>query len=84
MGTVWGPVVGALFVFALPNLLASLPFATGNEIVGVPIRSAASIVYGVVIIVVFLTEPGGIVGIAKRVRPLLSRTTSPSTEEARA
>jgi branched-chain amino acid transport system permease protein len=84
MGTVWGPVVGAFFVFALPNLLASLPFSTGNEIVGVPVRTAASIVYGVVIIVVFLTEPRGIVGLAARARSLLSRTPSPSTKEASA
>lgn len=78
MGTVWGPVLGSIFVFALPDVIASLPFASGTEIFGIPIRAAAALVYGVVIIAVFLVEPRGIVGLGSRVTALWR--TSPTTE----
>lgn len=70
IGTVWGPVLGAIFVFALPDLIKSLPFASGSDIAGVPINAAASLVYGALIIAVFLAEPRGIVGLGSRVAAL--------------
>ena len=84
MGSISGPLVGALFVFALPDLLTNLPFATGTEIAGIPLRAATSLVYGALIIVVFLVEPRGIVGVASRVRSLISPAPGPSNKEARA
>jgi branched-chain amino acid transport system permease protein len=69
MGTVWGPVIGSAFVFALPDLLAAMPFATGTDFAGMPIRDATALVYGVVIIAVFLLEPRGIVGLFSRLSP---------------
>jgi branched-chain amino acid transport system permease protein len=84
MGSVSGPLVGALFVFALPDVLTNLPFATGTEIAGIPLRAATSLVYGALIIGVFLVEPRGIVGVASRVRSLSSRTPGTSIKEASA
>lgn len=79
IGTVWGPVLGSIFVFALPDIIKSLPFASGSDIAGVPINAVASLVYGAMIILVFLVEPKGIVGLGSRVSARLpgGRTAQP-------
>lgn len=72
MGSVWGPVLGALFVVGLPALLnqisGSLPFlATGANVNGViSPTDASTIVYGVVLVAFLLLEPRGVVGLAAR------------------
>ncbi|HET9077126.1 MAG TPA: branched-chain amino acid ABC transporter permease [Acidimicrobiales bacterium] len=79
MASVWGPLLGSLFVVGLPALLnqvsGSLPFlATGTHVNGViSPTDASTIVYGVVLVVFLLGEPRGVVGLAARVGRLVGR-----------
>jgi branched-chain amino acid transport system permease protein len=78
MGTLWGPLLGAIFVEGLPNLLqneaGSLPFlAGGGKTTGIPVSDASAIIYGVLLVVFLLLEPRGIVGLAQRMGSLARR-----------
>ncbi len=78
MGTLWGPVLGSLFVVGLPALLqnevAALPFlAGGTRTSGMPVSDASAIVYGVLLVVFLLVEPRGVVGLAQRLGSLARR-----------
>jgi branched-chain amino acid transport system permease protein len=81
MASLWGPVLGALFVVGLPALLqnvsTTLTFlsntSSGN---GLSPAGAAEIVYGVFLVVFLLVEPGGLVGIARRTGRGLSRLSA--------
>lgn len=78
MGSLWGPVLGALFVWGLQseldNLANSLPFLQGGtHTSGIPIGDAAAILYGLLLIVFLLAEPGGVVGLGRRVGLLARR-----------
>jgi branched-chain amino acid transport system permease protein len=64
IGTVWGPVLGAIVIFALPSVLQSLVPQTSAG--GLRIDDITSIVYGLLIIAFFVFEPGGVVGLAGR------------------
>jgi branched-chain amino acid transport system permease protein len=66
IGTVWGPVLGSIVIFALPPVLQSLVPQTASG--GLPIDDITSIVYGVLIIAFFVFEPGGVVGLARRLQ----------------
>jgi branched-chain amino acid transport system permease protein len=66
IGTVWGPVLGSIVIFALPPVLQSLVPQTASG--GLPIGDLTSIVYGVLIIAFFVFEPGGVVGLARRLQ----------------
>jgi branched-chain amino acid transport system permease protein len=79
MASVWGPLLGAIFLVGLPALLqdvsASLPFLSyGTNTNGIISPSdAAAIVYGVVLVVFLLVEPRGVIGIAYRLAALVRR-----------
>jgi branched-chain amino acid transport system permease protein len=78
MGSLWGPLLGALFVWGLQseldNLASSLPFLQGGtHTSGVPVGDAAAIVYGLLLIVFLLLEPRGVVGLGHRVALLARR-----------
>jgi branched-chain amino acid transport system permease protein len=71
MGSLWGPVLGALFVWGLQSeldtLANSLPFLQGgSHTSGIPVGDAAAIVYGLLLIVFLLVEPRGVVGLGHR------------------
>jgi branched-chain amino acid transport system permease protein len=66
IGTVWGPVLGSIVIFALPPVLQSLVPQTSSG--GVPVDDLTSIAYGVLIIIFFVFEPGGVVGLARRLQ----------------
>lgn len=78
MASIWGPLLGALFVVGLPALLnqvsGSLGFlTTGSNVNGViSPTDASTIVYGVVLVVFLLVEPRGVVGLAGRLGRLVS------------
>lgn len=57
--SLWGPVLGAAFYVALPEVLSS-------------IERLSSVVYGVVLLVVILTWPEGLIGMMDR-RPRWGR-----------
>jgi branched-chain amino acid transport system permease protein len=72
MASLWGPVLGALFVVGLPALLqnasTTLTFlSNSNGGNGLSPADAAEIVYGVFLVVFLLIEPGGVVGIGRRI-----------------
>jgi branched-chain amino acid transport system permease protein len=79
MATVWGPVLGAVFVIGLPALLQnvsrSLPFlATGTNAHGIlTVSDAAAIIYGIFLVVFLLLEPRGIIGVGQRLSSLARR-----------
>lgn len=89
MGTVLGPVLGAIVVFALPDLITHLSFVNTSGSGGITPGDLASIIYGVLIIVFLVAEPRGIVGLGDRLASLLggrrrrgdhSDASSPSPE----
>jgi branched-chain amino acid transport system permease protein len=71
IGTVWGALLGSIVIFALPSILQSLIPQTSSG--GLPIDDIASIAYGVLIIVFFVLEPRGVVGLGRRVASLWTR-----------
>ncbi len=78
MGTLWGPLLGAMFVWGLQSLLSdvanALPFLQGgSRTTGIPTGDASAVIYGVLLIVFLLTEPRGVVGLGHRVAVLARR-----------
>ena len=82
MASLWGPLLGALFVIGLPSLLQDpnvsglLPFITSpaNPNQGfISATDAAAIIYGVLLIVFLLLEPRGVAGVGQRLSVLLRR-----------
>jgi branched-chain amino acid transport system permease protein len=70
LGTLWGPVVGALVLHLLADFTRSL-FGS--------LPGLNMIIYGVVLILIVMFAPRGILGIGQSVRPLWSRARKPST-----
>ena len=81
LGSVGGAVVGALFVTALPLVLAeysgSLPFLAAPGSGGLDPSTASRMVYGLAIIAVLLFLRGGLAGAARRLRHRTSRSAPP-------
>jgi branched-chain amino acid transport system permease protein len=71
IGTVWGPLLGSIVIFALPSVLQSLVPQSGSG--GLPLDDISSIAFGLLIIAFFVLEPRGIVGLGARVASLRSR-----------
>lgn len=83
IGTVYGPILGALLVIGLEPVLKHFAYllpgvtnAPGSG--GIFAGTLAQIIYGVLIVVFLILEPRGVVGIAHRVRLALRR--SPRTQ----
>lgn len=72
LGSVRGAALGAVFVTALPLVFqeyaASLPFIVEPGEPGIIASQAAAFLFGLAIILVVLFEPGGLVGLAHRLR----------------
>ena len=72
LGSVAGAVLGAAFVSALPLVFqqyaASLPLVSDPGQGGISAGEAARLLYGVAIVAIVLFEPGGLVGLAHRLR----------------
>jgi branched-chain amino acid transport system permease protein len=71
IGTVWGPLLGSIVIFALPSVLQSLVPQSSSG--GLPLDDISSIVFGLLIIAFFVLEPRGIVGLGARLASLRSR-----------
>ncbi len=78
MASLWGPLLGALFVVGLPALLqnvsTTLTFLSNNG----PISpgNASEIVFGVFLVLFLLLEPGGVVGVVRRISRGLARRSA--------
>jgi branched-chain amino acid transport system permease protein len=81
LGSVGGAVVGALFVTALPLVLAeyssAVPFLAAPGSGGLDPATASRMVYGLAIIAVLLFLRGGLAGAARRLRQRVRRTPVP-------
>jgi branched-chain amino acid transport system permease protein len=75
IGTLWGPVLGSIVIFALPSVMQSLIPQSSSG--GLPVDDLTSIAFGVLIIVFFVLEPRGVVGLGGRVASLWSRAVGP-------
>lgn len=78
MATTYGPVFGAVFVVGLPVLLqnnaGSLPLIQDSTAGGgISAGNAATLVFGVILIVFLLFEPRGVVGLTARLSALYRR-----------
>jgi branched-chain amino acid transport system permease protein len=71
IGTLWGPLLGSIVIFALPAVLQSLIPQSSSG--GLPVDDITSIAFGVLIIAFFVFEPRGVVGLGGRVASLWSR-----------
>lgn len=74
VASVWGSILGAAFVFALPLVLEMiLPQLQSASSVGLSSGNVSTIVYGALIIVFLLFEPAGMIGLIRRGQILLRR-----------
>lgn len=65
--SVWGSILGAAFVFALPRVidqLSLLPPSASSS--GLSSGDLNAIIYGLLIIAFLLFEPGGVIGLVRR------------------
>jgi branched-chain amino acid transport system permease protein len=77
IGTVWGPVLGSIVIFALPSVLQSLLPQSGT----LPIDDLSSVAFGLLIIAFFVFEPRGVVGLGARVAALWPRVRGRSPQD---
>ena len=82
IGTVWGPVLGSIVIFAMPSVLQSLVPQSSSG--GLPLDDLSSVAFGLLIIAFFVFEPRGIVGLGGRAAALWSRAVARRGEGARA
>ena len=81
VASVWGSILGAAFVFALPRIIEQfslLPSSSAST--GVSSGDVNALIYGLLIILFLLFEPGGVIGLVRRSQ-LLARTSNPPEEE---
>ena len=71
IGTIWGAILGSLFISGLPAILDRysdfVPFlqhSAGGG--GINVGDATNLVYGVLIVVFLVAEPGGLIGLVAR------------------
>lgn len=79
LGSASGAIVGATFVIALPIVLSryadALPLVAGPGHDGLEASTAAQFVYGALVVVVMLTQPGGLSAMVTAVRNRRPPTT---------
>ncbi|HEX6479539.1 MAG TPA: branched-chain amino acid ABC transporter permease [Ktedonobacteraceae bacterium] len=81
IASVWGSILGAAFVFGLPLIIdhfSLLPVSGGSGIISSGDLNA--LLYGLLIIVFLLFEPGGVIGLVRRGQALTRRFNSHKDE----
>ena len=81
VASVWGSILGAAFVFALPLLIdrfSLLPPSTSS--VGLSSGDLNALIYGFLIIVFLLFQPQGVIGLVQRSQTLTHRHNKPEEE----
>src|SRR5260370_41959101 len=74
VASIWGSILGAAFVFALPRIIEQFPILPSSSAsTGVSSGDVNALIYGLLIIIFLLFEPGGVLALV-RLRPLLTRT----------
>jgi branched-chain amino acid transport system permease protein len=81
IASVWGSILGATFVFALPQVIALFSpnqDSTSVGIFGIAIGDLNAAIYGLLIIAFLLFEPGGVMGLIRRTQLLARRLSQPT------
>ncbi|MEV4376279.1 branched-chain amino acid ABC transporter permease [Streptosporangium sp. NPDC049644] len=82
LGSVAGAVIGAFFISLLPQLLSrysdALPLVAEPGSGGVSPAEASRILYGAAVVVIVLFLPGGLLGLARRLRLAVARRLTPA------
>jgi branched-chain amino acid transport system permease protein len=74
VASVWGSILGAAFVFALPFALETFSLLPQSaSATGITSGDLSAILYGLLIIVFLLFEPAGVVGLIRRAQVALRR-----------
>ncbi len=74
IGSIWGSILGAAFVFGLPQVIdyfSLLPPGSGTG--GLTSGDLNALIYGFLIIVFLLFEPGGVIGLVHRSQVLIRK-----------
>lgn len=74
VASVWGSILGAAFVFALPEVIdqfSLLPQSASST--GISSGDLNAVIYGLLIVVFLLFEPAGVMGLIRRVQSLTRR-----------
>lgn len=75
IATIWGSILGAVFVFGLPQIIdrfSLLPLSGGTG--GLTSGNLNALIYGFLIIVFLLFEPGGVIGLVHRIQALTQKS----------
>lgn len=85
MASLWGPLLGSLFVIGLPSLLqrvsSSFGFlSNGNNKGVISPTDASNIAFGVLLIIFLIVEPRGVMGAVRRFGTALQRSLSKATQ----
>ena len=74
VASVWGSILGAAFVFALPEVIdqfSLLPQSASST--GISSGDLNAVIYGLLIVAFLLFEPAGVMGLIRRVQSLTRR-----------
>jgi branched-chain amino acid transport system permease protein len=74
LGTLYGPILGAIIVTLVPSLLNDIGSGGTTGYIGSNASSIELLIYGALIIVIVLLDPGGLWGIARRAAAAVRRT----------
>lgn len=81
IASVWGSILGAAFVFGLPQVIdyfSLLPTSSNSG--GLTSGNLNALIYGALIIVFLLFEPEGVVGLVRRIQALLRKSNRSNAE----
>ncbi len=81
IASVWGSILGAAFVFGLPQVIdyfSLLPTSSNSG--GLTSGNLNALIYGALIIVFLLFEPEGVIGLIRRVQSLMRKTNCSNAE----
>ncbi len=81
IASVWGSILGAAFVFGLPQVIdyfSLLPTSSNSG--GLTSGNLNALIYGALIIVFLLFEPEGVIGLIRRVQSLMRKTNRSNAE----
>jgi branched-chain amino acid transport system permease protein len=74
IASVWGSILGAAFVFGLPLVIDQFSLLpTGSSSGGLNSGDLNALIYGFLIIVFLLFEPGGVLGLVRRSQALVRK-----------
>ncbi len=80
VGSVWGSILGAAFVFAIPSFLNQFNIIPQNASSSLSSGDINNILYGLLIILFLLFEPQGLIGLIRRVQLLTQRFNQRSSK----